>query len=127
MGLLFRDGVFAMVYFIFKLFVTSLLIVLISELSKRSTFVGALLASVPIISVLAIMWLYLDTKDTTKVSALAGSIFWLVLPSLVFFVTLPLLLKAGLDFYASMATSIIATALCYWAIVTFLGKMGFRL
>jgi hypothetical protein len=116
-----------MVYLIFKLFVTSLLIVLISELSKRSTFVGALLASVPIVSVLAIMWLYLETKDTTKVSALAGSIFWLVLPSLVFFVTLPLLLKTGLDFYASIATSIMATALCYWVIVILLGKVGVQL
>ena len=116
-----------MVDFIFKLFVTSLLIVLISELSKRSTFLGALLASVPLISVLAIMWLYLETKDTTKVSALAGSIFWLVMPSLVFFVTLPLLLKAGLDFEARIATTIIATALCYWAIVIFLGRMGIRL
>jgi hypothetical protein len=69
------------------------LVLAISEIARRSSFAGALLASIPLVSVLAIIWLYVDTKDVAKVSALSTSVFWLVLPSLVLFVTLPVLLK----------------------------------
>jgi len=64
-----------MIYTIIKVIATSLLIVAISELSKRSSLLGALLASMPLISVLAILWLYIDTKDVAKVSDLATGIF----------------------------------------------------
>lgn len=85
-------------YYRLKLVVTTVLIVAISEIAKRSTFAGALLASIPLVSVLAMLWLYLDTKDVQQVSALAASVFWLVLPSLALFIALPLLLKQGLNF-----------------------------
>ena len=84
-----------MSYYIVKIVVTAILVVLISEIAKRSSFVGALLASIPIISVLAMFWLYMDTNDVLKVSSFASSVFWLVLPSLVLFISLPLLLKHG--------------------------------
>jgi uncharacterized membrane protein (GlpM family) len=67
-----------------KVIITSLLIVAISALSKRSSLLGALLASLPLMSVLAMLWLYSDTKDTGKVADLAAGNFWLVIPSLVF-------------------------------------------
>jgi hypothetical protein len=69
-----------MSYTIIKIIITSLFIVSISELSKRSSLLGALLASLPLTSVLAMLWLYIDTKDTEKVADLAASIFWLVIP-----------------------------------------------
>ena len=84
-----------MIYSVIKIIITSLIIVAISEISKRSSFIGALLASLPLVSVLAMVWLYIDTKDVEKVSDLANSIFWLVIPSLAFFISLPLLLKKG--------------------------------
>jgi uncharacterized membrane protein (GlpM family) len=80
-------------YYLIKIAVTTLLIVVISEVSKRSSFVGALLASIPLISVVAMIWLYVDTKDVQKVSDLATGVFWLVIPSLVLFISLPILLK----------------------------------
>ncbi len=116
-----------MVYYLIKIFITTLLIVAISEIAKRSTFVGALLASIPLISLLAMVWLYIDTKDVTKVSTLAVSVFWLVLPSLALFVTLPLLLKQGLNFYISILISILVTIGCYWLIVTILNYYGIKL
>jgi hypothetical protein len=85
-------------YYILKIAITTILIVAISEIAKRSSVIGALLASIPLVSVLAILWLYSDTKDVAKVSALSTSIFWLVLPSLALFVALPLLLKQGYNF-----------------------------
>ena len=116
-----------MAYYLIKTAVTTILIVAISEIAKRSSFVGALLASLPLISVLAMLWLYIDTNDVTKVSALATSVFWLVLPSLVLFVTLPLLLKQGLHFYVSISISIGLTIGCYWLMVTLLNHYGVKL
>lgn len=96
-----------MVYYIIKIAITTGLIVTISEVSKRSSFIGGLLASLPLISFLAIIWLYVETGSIEKVSNLSKSVFWLVLPSLPFFLLLPALLKRGTHFYFSLC---IATA-----------------
>jgi len=114
-------------YYLLKIFVTTFLVVAISELSKRSSLLGAVLASVPLISVMAMLWLYVDTKDIDKISALSSSIFWLVLASLMLFVMLPVLLKFGWGFYLSLATSILATIASYFAMVSALNHFGVKL
>ena len=78
-----------MLYATLKVVLTSVLVVAVSEAGKRNTFLAAILASLPLVSVLAMIWLYVDTRDVEKVASLASGIFWLVLPSLVLFVTLP--------------------------------------
>lgn len=100
-------------YYITKVFISAVLIVAISELAKRSSVLGAVLASVPLLSVIAMIWLYHESGDTAKISALASSIFWLVIPSLLLFVSLPALLKSGFNFYPSLAISIGLTSLAY--------------
>lgn len=82
-----------MTYYLVKLLISSALIVTVSELAKRSTTLGGLVASLPIVSYLGMIWLYIDTRDPQRVAALSTSIFWLVLPSLTLLITLPLLLK----------------------------------
>jgi hypothetical protein len=114
-------------YYLVKIVITTIFIVLISEIAKRSTFVGAILASVPLISVLAMTWLYIETKDVTKVSSLSISVFWLVIPSLALFLALPLLLKQGLNFYLSISISIGLTVGCYWIMVSALDHFGVKL
>jgi len=114
-------------YYAFKILTTALLVVLVSELARRSSFYGALLASVPLISVLAMVWLYLDTKDTARIASLSGSVFWLVLPSLALFIVLPLMLRAGVNFYFSMLVGIAVTGLCYWLMVSVLARFGVEL
>lgn len=116
-----------MIYYSIKIVVTTLLVIAISEIAKKSSFAGALLASIPVISVLAMFWLYVDTRDIAKVSALSLSVFWLVLPSLVLFLLLPLLLKQGINFYLSISLSIALTALCYWGMVVILNYYGIKL
>ena len=116
-----------MAYYVFKVAITALLIVAIAEISKRSSLIGALLASVPLVSVLAMVWLYIDTRDSDKVAALASSVFWLVLPSLALFIALPLMLKQGYNFYLSMGLSILITIGCYWLMVTLLNQVGIEL
>ena len=116
-----------MIYYLVKIAVTTVLIVAISEIAKRSSFIAAILASIPLTSVLAMLWLYIDTKDSAKVSALSTGVFWLVLPSLVLFVALPVLLKQGLNFYLSIGISISLTVLSYWIMVTTLNQFGIKL
>ncbi|MDR4516510.1 MAG: DUF3147 family protein [Nitrosomonas sp.] len=114
-------------YYLTKIALTAVLVVVISEIAKRSTFMGALLTSIPLISLLAMFWLYIDTKDTAKVSALATSVFWLVLPSLIFFITLPLLLKQDINFYLSVSVSMALTVVSYWLMVLVLNHYGVKL
>ena len=84
--------------YLIKVLLTALLVVAIAEIAKRSTLMGAVLASLPLTSILAIVWLYTDTGDVARVAELAGSVFWLVLPSLALFMVLPAALKAGWSF-----------------------------
>lgn len=84
---------------------------IVSEVSKRSTMLGGLLASLPLASYLAMIWLWIDTRHTAKIAALSTSIFWLVLPSLVLFLLLPVLLKAKMSFFSSLAISVMFA--CY--------------
>ena len=108
-------------YYALKIGISALVLVAIAEIAKRSTFWAAALASLPLTSLLAFVWLYLDTGDTQRVAALSGGIFWLVLPSLLLFIVLPLLLRAGWGFWASLALSGAATALAYVGMVRLLG------
>jgi hypothetical protein len=110
-----------------KIALSALILVAVAEVAKRSTFWAAALASLPLVSLLAFVWLYLDTGDVQKVAALAGGIFWLVLPSLLLFVLLPLLLRNGLGFWLSLAVSSAATALAYLGMIRLLGMFGIRL
>lgn len=116
-----------MAYYVFKIIITALLVVLIAEISKRSSFIASILASIPLVSVLAMIWLYIDTKDTDKISTLSTSIFWLVIPSLALFITLPVLLRKEINFYVSMGTSILITVICYYLMIFVLEKFGIRL
>lgn len=116
-----------MAYYLFKMGLTSVLVVLISEIGKRSSLMGAILASIPLISVLAMTWLYVETRDVASISELSTSIFWLVLPSLVLFLALPLLLRQGVGFYTSLAIAVGLTVLSYWLMIMVLTRVGIRL
>jgi hypothetical protein len=80
--------------------------------------------SLPLVSILAMIWFYADTHDAGKISELSISTFWLVLPTLPMFLVLPALLKHGLGFYPSLAISIAVMALCYAAAVPVLARFG---
>jgi hypothetical protein len=113
--------------YLVKILVTAVLVVAIAEVSKRSTLVGALLASIPIVSVLAMVWLYNDTRDAAQVAALSRSVFWLVLPSLVLFVLLPAMLARGFHFYFSLVVSVGATIVVYVGAISLGRHWGLRL
>jgi hypothetical protein len=116
-----------MTYYIVKVVLSAVLIVAISEIAKRSSFLGGLIASLPIVSLLAFVWLYVDTKSIDKVAALSTSIFWLVLPSLSLFIALPLLLKRTENFYVSLGASIAIMLACYVVMVVALKRLSIEL
>lgn len=107
-----------------KIATTAILVVVISEVAKRSTLIGAFLASLPLTSLIAMIWLYAETRDTARVAELSINIFWLVLPSLVLFVALPALLRHGLAFWPSLAMAAALTAIAYLVLAVILRRTG---
>ena len=116
-----------MLYAALKVLLTAVLVVAISETAKRSSLVGGILASLPLTSLLAFIWLYLDTGDTAKVASLSNSIFWYVLPSLVLFIALPLLLARGMDFWLSLAIASALTFVAYVVMTSVVARLGVTL
>ena len=98
-----------MTHSILKFAISAALIFAVAEIRKRSSLIGGLFASLPLVSLLAIIWLYHDARDTQKVAALSTSIFWLELPSLVLFIAL----KRGVTFWPSLGVSVSAIFACY--------------
>ena len=113
-----------MAYYIIKLIITSLVIVIVSEVAKRSTFIGAIIISIPLTSLITFMWLYIDTKDYQKVISLSYGTLLLTIPSFSFFIILPILLKLKQNFILSLIISIIGTAIIYFIFTYLLKKFG---
>ena len=112
-------------YFI-KVFISSAIIVLVSEIAKRDNLIGGLVASIPIVSVLSMIWLYIDTSDIDKVKALANGILWMIFPSMSLFIVLPILINCGIKFYLSLTISILITMVCYLITISFMNYFGFK-
>ncbi|MCB0339346.1 MAG: DUF3147 family protein, partial [Bdellovibrionales bacterium] len=103
-----------------KVILSALIIVAVSEISKRSTIAGSILASLPLISVLSMIWIYIDTKDTQRIATFSKEVCWFVLPSLVLFLILPVLLNLKINFFISLLISCAATAIAYLVTVRFI-------
>jgi hypothetical protein len=113
-----------MLYYAIKVAISALLIVAISEIAKRSTGFAALVASIPLTSLLAFVWLHLEASSPEQIAELSSQIFWLVLPSLILFLLFPFLIKYGVSFWVSLGLSVAATAGCYAALLPLLRRMG---
>ncbi len=116
-----------MLYYALKVGLSAVVIVAITEIAKRSSGFAALVAALPLTSLLAFVWLYVEGAAPARIAELSGQIFWLVLPSLLLFVLLPLLIRQGLGFWLSLALSIAATTICYLAMLPVLRKFGVQL
>ena len=116
-----------MVQYIVKVILTAILVVAISEAAKRWTLAGAIIASLPLTSMLAMIWLYLDTKNIESIQSLSYGIFWMVIPSLAFFLTLPLFSKWGLSFWSSLGISVLTTSMIYTGFFKVIQILGVKI
>jgi len=113
-----------MTYYIIKTLLTALIIVVVSEIAKKSSLLGAIIISIPLTSLLAFIWLYWDTKDAQKIIDLSYNTIIMVIPSFVFFIILPLMLKLKQSFSISLFASILSTSIAYFIFIFFLKKFG---
>ncbi|PCJ95105.1 MAG: hypothetical protein COA45_12600 [Zetaproteobacteria bacterium] len=113
-----------MLFAFIKAAISGVIIALISEIAKRSPALGALIASLPIISVLAMIWLWNETHDSERIAAHSENTFWLVLPSLPMFLILPALLRSGVHFYVALGLSCLITIILYLIMISVLKKFG---
>jgi hypothetical protein len=102
-----------MLYLITKALISGVIIMAASEAAKRSPTYGALVVSLPLISILAMVWLWRDTGDNKRIAALSERTFWLVLPTLPMFLVLPAMLRNGLAFWTALAASCALTVALY--------------
>jgi hypothetical protein len=110
-----------------KVALTAVVVVAVSEVAKRSSLWAAVLASLPLTSLLAFVWIYLETGNTQGIASLSQGIFWLVLASLPLFLILPLLLRSGWPFWPSLGAACAVTVAAYFALVWILGRFHVQL
>ena len=114
-------------FFIVKVVFTALIVAGASELSKRFPFVAAAIISLPMVSILTFVWIYVETRDAQKLIGMSREIFWLVLPSLLFFVALPVLLSRGVPFVWSLLVACAVMSAGYVCYAWLLGRLGIHL
>ena len=116
-----------MLYLIIKAALSGAIVAAVSEIARRYPGWGGLLASLPLTSLLAMIWLWRDSHDPERVAELTAGIFWFILPSLPLFLLMPWLLRSGVAFWLAMAISVAGTlaiyALWFWAAP----RMGIKL
>lgn len=110
-----------------KYAVTALVIVLVSELAKRSDRIGALVASLPLVTVMVMIWLYVERQGSEKIANHAYYTFWYVLPTLPMFLLVPWLLCRGFNFWVALAAGAVLTAAAFAATIMVARRFGVEL
>ncbi len=116
-----------MLLFLIKAAISGLLVALVSTVARRYPGWGGLIASLPIVSVLAMVWLYGETRDTDRVAALASGTFWFFLPSIPLFLIVPAMLRSGFSFWLALALGCAVTMILYWVTSLVAPRLGIML
>jgi len=104
-------------YLIIKALLSGIIVMIVSEVARRSPGLGGLIASLPLVSILGIIWLWRDTSDIERIAAHAEATFWFVLPSLPMFLVFPAMLRNGIEFWIALAAGCALTIVLY--LITF--------
>lgn len=116
-----------MLYLVIKAALSGAIVALVSEIARRNPGAGGLLASLPLVSVLGMIWLWRDTNDVMRMAEHAEATFWFVLPSLPMFLVIPLMLRNGLGFWASLAAGCLLTMMLYAGMIALAPRLGIRI
>ncbi len=116
-----------MLYLVLKIGISAVIVGAVSEIARRYPTWGGLVASLPLTSLLAMLWLWRDTGDSERIAELSTSIIWFIMASLPLFIALPLLLRSGVGFWTSM-TIVVAGTLALYALMFWAGpRIGLKL
>lgn len=111
-------------FYALKVLISAAIIVLVAEISKRSSMLAALLLSLPLVSVMAFVWMYVETNDKVKIADLSYETFWFVLPTLPMFLLLSYLLRHDFNFYLALAICAVLTAVLFALTQALVSKLG---
>lgn len=100
-------------FIIFKYLLTAGLVVLVSEVAKHSGKMGALISSLPLVTVLVMTWLHVEKQPSAKIQEHAYYTFWYVLPTLPMFLVLPWLMGRGMGYWPALGISVLLTFVCF--------------
>ncbi len=116
-----------MLYLLTKAVFSGVIIAVASEVARRWPGWGALIVSLPLVSVLAMIWLWRDTNDPVRLAAHAESTFWFVLPSLPMFLLIPAMVRQGYSFWLALAAGCALTTVLYLGMTTVGPRFGLKL
>ncbi len=114
-------------YWLVKALISGAIVATVSEVARRYPAGGVLIASLPLVSILGMIWLWRDTGDRARLAAHAGATFWYVLPSLPLFLIIPALLRGGMGFIPTLGIGCGVTVLLYFGMVAALSRFGIAL
>jgi hypothetical protein len=116
-----------MLYLAIKALISGVIVAAASEVARRWPGIGGLIVSLPLVSLLTFIWVWMDTRNSEKVAELALSAFWFFLPSMPMFLALPAMLRAGVNFWAAFSISVIGTGCLYLLMFWLAPRVGIRL
>ena len=116
-----------MLYLLIKAAISGVIVAVVSETARRSPGLGALIVSLPLVSILGMIWLWRDTHDPQRMAAHVGATFWYVLPSMPMFLLMPMLIRRGVGFWPALGAGCLLTMVLYAAMVAFGPRFGLRL
>jgi hypothetical protein len=108
----------------FKAILSAFVIIAVTEVNRRSSYLSAILISLPLVSLLAMIWMKIEGQSAQSIADHARGTFWFVLPSLPMFLILPRLLEAKWNFYVSLIFCCLVTAGLYWVMDQVLRRFG---
>tara|TARA_Y100000588_G_C13936930_1_gene788338 strand:+ start:239 stop:637 length:399 start_codon:yes stop_codon:yes gene_type:complete len=107
-----------------KIVLTALIIFAVAQVSERNTLLAAVLASIPIVSVLAMMWMNYDGATSEQIVNFSKEIVWLIIPSLLLFIVMPMLIERGWEFYPALGAGLASTFVGYFLMLQLMEKYG---
>ena len=114
-------------YVLLKAAISGLIVAAASEIARRWPGWGALIVSLPLVSLLTFIWLWVDTREPQRIAELSQSTFWFFLPSMPLFLVLPLLLRSGMGFWPALLI-VCAMTIALYGVMTLVGpRLGIRL
>jgi hypothetical protein len=116
-----------MIYLLIKAALSGMIVATVSEVAKRYPGFGGLIASLPLVSVLGVIWLWHETHDPAQMSDHVSGTLWFIAPSVPMFVLIPMLLKRDVGFWPALASGCLLTIVLYAAMVWAAPKFGVRL